>query len=751
MNKKFLNNKKKAFTLIELLIVIAIIGILFIVLVSKVDFATDKAKATGVQTDFRSFQMAFEQVAKENAGFNTFGWDEGDNAGAIPTGYAFENEAAKKATMGDGIRNSYDEGDKNLNGKQDVNGVDGYTGTTEVWTGRKIYTETWTDVWTLVRPGTTKSATLFMDEDAVFALESAINANLDPKLHITINALTGNITMANQARDPWKNEYVGQYLTNASLTSTTNTVLGNQPTADTVGGDRGAIVMYSKGANGKLGCVEEVVNGSVVVTVLTSENSGTPNKTDNNVAGKDDYSIATIYTFKNGYGEVISTTTGFSNNQTSNEVVALSTGKIYPMLDGANQVVDEYRNLSFRSEADFDDFVEVKVDGNTIASSNYEVSEGSTIVTLKDFYVRTLSDGTHKISIVSTDGAAHADFTVNAGNCIDKNVGVKTNVTLRVENGGAGQSFVVESTEAKSLYELCRMLIDENKLDRYRHFGNYHIDDGDLTMYYVNDNGKLANMNNVPVESNKTYTFYHAQFGKVFHENPNADLDSIQYKTIWVDYSMVYSACGWPSALICPVFAGVDDTYLDLLYHAPLRVYYPEPDPRLAAAAESDIVSNKLWILYPGFESFGTTINYFIVGVSDNNGFKDLSQKTSDGEYASLYCMMRDGEAYTDSQVIIEMMDFIDGFNGTNNSIRYGVMYSALIDDVLFHITFFEDGTVCMGEDENSETAPAGLMIITNNVIYVQGYAWGEVSIDGSYLTLDPSGEGEYITLYAQS
>ena len=66
---------KKAFTLIELLIVIAIIGILFIVLVSKVDFATDKAKATGVQTDFRSFQLAFEQVAKENAERNNVAVD----------------------------------------------------------------------------------------------------------------------------------------------------------------------------------------------------------------------------------------------------------------------------------------------------------------------------------------------------------------------------------------------------------------------------------------------------------------------------------------------------------------------------------------------------------------------------------------------------------------------------------------------------------------------------------------------------
>ena len=69
-NKSFMT-KRKAFTLIELLIVIAIIGILFIVLVSKVDFATDKAKATGVQTDFRSFQLAFDTVAKENAGFTS--------------------------------------------------------------------------------------------------------------------------------------------------------------------------------------------------------------------------------------------------------------------------------------------------------------------------------------------------------------------------------------------------------------------------------------------------------------------------------------------------------------------------------------------------------------------------------------------------------------------------------------------------------------------------------------------------------
>ena len=282
MNIKF-KKTKKAFTLIELLIVIAIIGILFIVLVSKVDFATDKAKATGVQTMFRSYQMAFDQVARENAGFTTFGFDTGDNAGVIPSGYAFESIEAENKTKGDGIRNSYDQGDKNLNGKQDG---------TEVWTGRRFYTETWNGVFTMVHPGDEN------DTSAFIALENAINANLDPQLHITITPDKGEngkyngnatITMANQARDPWKNEYHGVFITNSVRDH---------------GADRGAIILYSDGPNGKWGSAHDITNGVVTVTVP-----------GNNINGKDDYSFTSCYTFTNGYGEVQNMTTGFSNNK----------------------------------------------------------------------------------------------------------------------------------------------------------------------------------------------------------------------------------------------------------------------------------------------------------------------------------------------------------------------------------------------------------------------------------------------------
>ena len=57
---------KKAFTLIELLVVVVIIGILFIALVSNVDFSVSEAKRMNVTTDFLAYQMAIERVCLEH-------------------------------------------------------------------------------------------------------------------------------------------------------------------------------------------------------------------------------------------------------------------------------------------------------------------------------------------------------------------------------------------------------------------------------------------------------------------------------------------------------------------------------------------------------------------------------------------------------------------------------------------------------------------------------------------------------------
>lgn len=68
---KMFNKNRKAFTLVELLVVIVVIGILFVVLVSKVDFAADDAKSAGAMTDLRSYQIAAQAIALRDNGFDS--------------------------------------------------------------------------------------------------------------------------------------------------------------------------------------------------------------------------------------------------------------------------------------------------------------------------------------------------------------------------------------------------------------------------------------------------------------------------------------------------------------------------------------------------------------------------------------------------------------------------------------------------------------------------------------------------------
>lgn len=64
--------KKKGFSLVELMIVIAVIAILFVVLVSRAGFATNKAKEAGVKTDFRAFSTAADQLLREKSGMSEY-------------------------------------------------------------------------------------------------------------------------------------------------------------------------------------------------------------------------------------------------------------------------------------------------------------------------------------------------------------------------------------------------------------------------------------------------------------------------------------------------------------------------------------------------------------------------------------------------------------------------------------------------------------------------------------------------------
>ena len=73
----------------------------------------------------------------------------------------------------------------------------------------------------------------------------------------------------------------------------------------------------------------------------------------------------------------------------------------------------EKKALEFTSDAEFEDFIRVEVDGKTVDESNYTVKSGSTVVTLNADYVATLSAGEHTLGIVSQSGTATTKFTMN--------------------------------------------------------------------------------------------------------------------------------------------------------------------------------------------------------------------------------------------------------------------------------------------------------------------------------------------------
>lgn len=76
----------------------------------------------------------------------------------------------------------------------------------------------------------------------------------------------------------------------------------------------------------------------------------------------------------------------------------------------------ESSTLTFRSNAAFEDFAEVLVDGAVLPSESYEKrnGEGNIIVELRESYLEQLAEGEHALAIRSARGDATTYFTVEA-------------------------------------------------------------------------------------------------------------------------------------------------------------------------------------------------------------------------------------------------------------------------------------------------------------------------------------------------
>ena len=86
----------------------------------------------------------------------------------------------------------------------------------------------------------------------------------------------------------------------------------------------------------------------------------------------------------------------------------------YSIIEGTNGswTKNSDKTPIFRANGDFSKFTGVKVDDTLIDAKNYTAVSGSTVITLKADYLKTLSVGTHKLTVVYTDGECSTNFEV---------------------------------------------------------------------------------------------------------------------------------------------------------------------------------------------------------------------------------------------------------------------------------------------------------------------------------------------------
>ncbi|MGM9947391.1 leucine-rich repeat domain-containing protein [Floccifex sp.] len=118
---------------------------------------------------------------------------------------------------------------------------------------------------------------------------------------------------------------------------------------------------------------------------------------------------------------------------------------------GQSVTQGEKKALSFTSNASYNEFKYVKLDGETLDSKHYTVKEGSIIVTLNKDFVSTLKAGKHTISIVSETGEATTEFEVVKKEVVKDNSkkenSNKTNTGL-IGNAGLWISMMTSSINA---------------------------------------------------------------------------------------------------------------------------------------------------------------------------------------------------------------------------------------------------------------------------------------------------------------
>ena len=141
------------------------------------------------------------------------------------------------------------------------------------------------------------------------------------------------------------------------------------------------------------------------------------------------------------------------------DTVTLTVTVEYEILDGAGSSWTENTDgsLAIRGSGAIAKFLRVLVDGTVVDPSNYTVTEGSTIITFKPEFLKTLPEGSHTFELVWTDGTASTSFTVarntsgnNGGNNNSNNNNNNNNNSNNDSSNNAGSNADATDTTIKA-------------------------------------------------------------------------------------------------------------------------------------------------------------------------------------------------------------------------------------------------------------------------------------------------------------
>lgn len=141
----------------------------------------------------------------------------------------------------------------------------------------------------------------------------------------------------------------------------------------------------------------------------------------------------------------------------------------YKITEGANSswTKNTDATLKFVANGDLSKLVGVKVDGALITADKYTAVSGSTVITLKNDYLDTLSVGKHTLTVVYNDGECSTEFEIKAapsggettpanpseGNTDSPKTGDTSNLTLWIVlllvSGGAAVGTTLVCTKKK--------------------------------------------------------------------------------------------------------------------------------------------------------------------------------------------------------------------------------------------------------------------------------------------------------------